>query len=438
MASALVPTLPAYPGTVSALASRRSQARSGAFPAEGEISSFQALSTALAATVGTGNIVGVATAIALGGPGAVFWMWATAILGAATKFSEATLALNYRVKLPTGEYAGGPMYYIRDGMRSHPRWLAWVFAFFTAAAAFGTGNLIQSNSVAQAMQTSFRAPLPASGALIAGLTGAVVLGGIRRIGRVAATVVPVMTLFYAAASLWAIWTSRAAVPGVLAEVIRGAFSPAAATGGFAGATVALALRAGVARGLLSNEAGLGSAPIAHAAAKASHPAEEGMVAMLGAYIDTLIIGTLTAFVILTTGVWRTGATGPELSATAFRIALPGPGDLVVSLGLIFFAFTTIIGWAYYGERAVAYIAGPRAVLPYRVAWTAAAFAGAVGRVRAVWAFSDIMNGLMALPNLIAVIALSGVVARIARNYATGVAAGRQAAAPQTGQGGNEA
>lgn len=409
--SALAPVLPSQPGTVSALAACRAPEK-----AEGDISSFQALSTALAATVGTGNIVGVATAISLGGPGALLWMWLTAILGSATKFSEAVLALSYRRHLPSGTFAGGPMYYIRQAVPRRLAWLGAGFALVTSLAAFGTGNMVQANAIAQGLHTSFRIPLAVTGVALALLTGVVILGGVRRIGRVAATVVPTMTLIYAVAAIWAIWRGRALLPLAITSVFRGAFSPTAARGGFAGATVALTLRAGIARGLLSNEAGLGSSPIAHAAAVASEPVEEGMVAMLATYLDTLFIGTLTALVILTSGVFGSGADGSALSATAFRVALPGAGDLVVSLGLVFFAFTTIIGWAYYGERSIEFLFGERATVPYRVVWTLVVFVGASSRVRAVWAAADIMNALMALPNLLGLLLLSGAVAAAARAY----------------------
>ncbi|MDP2871122.1 MAG: alanine/glycine:cation symporter family protein [Bacillota bacterium] len=414
IASALAPVLHAQPGTVSALAACRAPER-----AEGDISSFQALSTALAATVGTGNIVGVATAISLGGPGAVLWMWVTAVLGSATKFSEAVLALAHRRRLPGGTFAGGPMYYIREAVPARLAWLGGAFALVTSFAAFGTGNMVQANAIAQGLLASFRIPLAATGIALAALTGVVILGGVRRIGRVAATVVPAMTLLYALAAFWAIWRGRALLPPAVASIFRGAFTGTAARGGFAGATVALTLRAGVARGLLSNEAGLGSSPIAHAAAVASEPVEEGMVAMLATYLDTLFIGTLTAMVILTSGVFGTGANGSALSASAFRTALPGAGDLVVTLGLVFFAFTTIIGWAYYGERSVEFLFGERATVPYRILWTLVVFVGASSQVRAVWAAADIMNGLMALPNLLGLLLLSGAVASAARAYEAG-------------------
>lgn len=424
IASALAPVLPAQPGTVSALAGCRAPER-----AQGDISSFQALSTALAATVGTGNIVGVATAITLGGPGALLWMWVTAILGSATKFSEAVLALTYRRRLPGGTHAGGPMYYIREAVPPRLAWLGGGFALVTSLAAFGTGNMVQANAIAQGLLTSFRVPLAATGTALALLTGIVIIGGVRRIGRVAAAVVPAMTIFYALAAFWAIWRGRALLPLAVASIFRGAFSPTAARGGFAGATVTLTLRAGIARGLLSNEAGLGSSPIAHAAAVASEPVEEGMVAMLATYLDTLFIGTLTALVILTSGVFGSGMDGSALSASAFRAALPGAGDLVVSLGLVFFAFTTIIGWAYYGERAVEFLLGERATVPYRILWSLVVFAGAASRVRAVWAAADIMNGLMALPNLLGLLLLSGVVAAAARRYEAGA---RSAPVPVSG------
>jgi AGCS family alanine or glycine:cation symporter len=434
LASALTPTLPAQPGTVSALAERHAGAlaeRHAGALGPGDISSFQALMTALAATVGTGNIVGVATAIALGGPGAVFWMWATAVVGSATKFSEAVLAMTYRHAVPGGGHAGGPMYYIRDGLPRALAWMAAPFALFCAVAAFGIGNLVQANAVSHALETSFGIPLVASGVVAASLVAAVTLGGIRRIGRVAAVVVPSMMVAYLVASAVALWIARAQLPSAFGMIFRHAFSPAAARGGFAGATVALAVRTGVARGLLSNEAGLGSSPIAHAAARSDQPVEQGMVAMLGTFIDTLVVGTATALVILTSGAWAQGLDGARLSAAAFRAALPGPGDLVVSVSLVFFAFTTILGWSYYGERAISYLFGERAVTPYRWAWALAVFVGSVSAVRAVWAAADIMNGLMALPNLLALLLLSGTVARAAQEYRSG----RLRAAAASGGGG---
>jgi len=383
--------------------------RGGQGGEEGEISAFGALTTALAATVGTGNLAGVATAIFLGGPGAVFWMWVTALFGTATKYSEALLAVRFRRRVRGGGFAGGPMYYIREGLGPRWRWLSYAFAGFASAAAFGIGNLVQANSVAQAARASLGAPVAATGAVLAALTAVVLLGGIRRISGLATKLVPFMAAVYVAGATAVILLNLDEVPEAFGLIVRGAFTGTAASGGFLGAGVGTALRMGVARGVFSNEAGLGSAPIAHAAARTDSPARQGTVAMLGTYIDTLFISSLTALVIIVSGAWRSGLTGAALSAHAFRVGLPGPGDFVVTLGLILFAFSTILAWSYYGERSVEYLLGRRALMPYRIAWTAAVAVGAVAELRVVWSIADVMNGLMAIPNLVALLALSGVV-----------------------------
>jgi AGCS family alanine or glycine:cation symporter len=379
----------------------------------GDISPFQALMTSLAATVGTGNIAGVATAVALGGPGAIFWMWCTALVGMATKYAEAVLAVEFRRRDEDGGFSGGPMYYIRHGLGENWAWLGFLFALFGAAAGFGIGNTVQSNSVAHALETSFAIPTWATGAALFVLAGAVVLGGVRRIARVAEMLVPFMALAYLGAGAYVLVTHAADVPAALVTIVRAAFSGEAAVGGFAGAGVWAALRFGVARGVFSNEAGLGSAPIAHAAARTDSPVEQGMIAMLGTFIDTLLLCTVTGLVIVLSGAWQSGATGAELSSTAFAATVPG-GDYVVSLGLAVFAFTTILGWSYYSERCVVYLFGVRAIQPFRILWVLAVPVGALAELDFVWLLADTLNALMALPNLVALLLLSPLVFRLTR------------------------
>lgn len=382
---------------------------------EGDISPFQALTTALAATVGTGNIAGVATAIALGGPGAVFWMWVTALVGMATKYSEAVLAVTYRETDARGEYIGGPMYYIRNGMGRKWAWLAWLFALFATVAAFGIGNTVQANSVADVMQTTFGVPKGWTGITMSVLAFVVIIGGVKRIGQVAEALVPLMAIVYVLGALAVILVNIGEVPGVLAQIVGDAFTGTAATGGFAGAAVWAAVRFGVARGIFSNEAGLGSAPIAHAAARTREPVRQGTIAMLGTFIDTIVVCTMTALVILTSGAWASGETGAALSAAAFGAGFEG-GELIVTFGLVVFAFTTVLGWAYYGERTAVYLLGVRAILPYRLLWVVALYVGATAKLEVVWLVADVMNALMAVPNLIALLALSGVVFAASRAY----------------------
>ncbi|PTW51293.1 AGCS family alanine or glycine:cation symporter [Rhodovulum kholense] len=382
---------------------------------EGEITPFQALTTALSATIGTGNIAGVATAIFLGGPGAVFWMWLTALVGMATKYAEAVLAVHYREVDANGRYVGGPMYYIKNGLGPRFAWLAWIFAFFATIAAFGIGNTVQANSVADAVQSTFGIPHLWTGIALAVVTFVVIVGGVRRIGAVAEWLVPLMAVLYILGALVILAVNYQAVPGALSLIFEDAFTGTAATGGFAGAAVMAAIRFGVARGVFSNEAGLGSAPIAHAAALTDDPVRQGNVAMLGTFIDTILVCSMTALVIITTGVWTSGETGAALSALAFQTGLPG-GELIVSLGLIVFAFTTILGWSYYGERAAEYLFGSKVILPFRLLWVAGVVLGAVANLGVIWIVADIMNALMAIPNLIALIALSGTVFAVSRAY----------------------
>ena len=382
----------------------------------GDITPFQALATALAATVGTGNIAGVATAIHLGGPGAIFWMWMTALVGMATKYSEAVLAVNYRETNSRGEHVGGPMYYISNGLGKQWRWLGVSFAFFATFAAFGIGNTVQSNSVAQVFSESLDVPTWVTGLVLAVAVFLVIIGGVKRLAKITAKLVPFMAIVYVVGALGILLLHAPAIPAAFGLIISDAFTGTAATGGFAGAGVMMAIRFGVARGIFSNEAGLGSAPIAHAAARTGSPVQQGVVAMLGTFIDTIVICTMTALVIIATGVWDTGETGAQLSAMAFNTGLPGPGDFVVSFGLVIFAFSTLLAWSYYGERCAEYLFGERVVMPYRILWVLAVLVGAVANLGVIWLIADIMNALMALPNLIALLLLSPVIFKLTRQY----------------------
>ena len=381
----------------------------------GDISPFAALMTSLSATIGTGNIAGVATAIALGGPGALFWMWMTALVGMATKYAEAVLAVRFREQDSQGNYSGGPMYYIKNGLHKRWHWLGVAFAIFGSLAGFGIANTVQSNSVSDVLRESFSVPPLVSGVVLMLLVGAVILGGIRRIAVVASWLVPFMALGYVAMALIIIVMNITAVPGAIALIVEAAFTPTAATGGFAGATVWAALRFGVARGIFSNEAGLGSAPIAHAAARTDQPVQQGMIAMLGTFIDTLVICTMTGLVIVIMDVWPTGVSGASLTSMAFSSALPG-GEYVVAIGLCLFAFTTMIGWAFYGERCVVFLVGTRGILPFRIAWVLAVPMGTLIELETVWLVADTLNAFMAIPNLIALILLGPLVFSLTREY----------------------
>jgi len=383
---------------------------------DGEIPPFQALMTALAATVGTGNIAGVATAIFLGGPGALFWMWLTALVGMATKYSEAVLAVRFREVDERGVHVGGPMYYIRNGLGKKWAWLGVLFAIFAAIAGFGIGNTVQANSVADVMEATFGLPHWISGVILMVLVGLVLIGGIRRIGQVASALVPLMALSYLVAGLIVLAINYAEIPAAFGLIFEHAFSPIAAEGGFAGAAVWAAIRFGVARGVFSNEAGLGSAPIAHAAAQTKNPINQGMVAMLGTFIDTIIICTITGLVIITSGAWTSGESGAELTSMAFAQALPGVGDYVVAIALAIFAFTTLLGWSFYGERSVEFLFGVKAIVPYRIAWIIAIPLGATVNLGLIWLIADTLNAMMALPNLIALLLLSPVVFRLTKEH----------------------
>lgn len=383
---------------------------------DGDISPFNALMTSLSATIGTGNIAGVATAIFLGGPGALFWMWMTALVGMATKYSEAVLAVHYRETDAKGHHVGGPMYYIKNGLSSRLAWLGTAFAIFGAIAGFGIGNTIQANSVADALQSKFEIEPMITGLIIATLVGLVLLGGIKRIAIVAGKLVPFMAVSYVLAGLIILWLHAEKLPHAFSLIFTYAFTPIAATGGFAGAAVWAAIRFGVARGVFSNEAGLGSAPIAHAAAITDSPVRQGSIAMMGTFIDTIIVCSMTGLVIIVSGAWTSGETGASLSALAFESAIPGIGSYVVTFGLSIFAFTTILGWSIYGERCVEYLFGIKAIIPFRILWVTAVPLGAVAQLDFIWLVADTLNALMALPNLIALLLLSPVVFKLTRDY----------------------
>lgn len=380
---------------------------------EGDISHFAALMTALAATVGIGNIVGVATAISLGGPGAVFWMWMTGLVGMVTKYSEAVLAVKYREK---GEYGmrGGPMYYLANG--AGLPWLGWLFALFTALATFGIGNMTQANSTAKIFEASFHIEPWVTGVVLMVLTALVILGGIRSIGKFTSILVPFMIVGYVGAALTVLALNITEIPHAFGLIFKHAFAPAAATGGFAGATIAAAMRFGVARGVFSNESGLGSAPIAAAAARTHDPVKQALVSMTQTFIDTLVVCTMTALVILTASSWTHGVSAGQLTSASFGETLGSIGEIIVALATALFAFSTLIGWNYYGEKAIEYLLGQRSIRIYRILFIATVIVGAMMNLEFVWNFSDLMNGMMALPNLIGLLLLSRVVKEETNRY----------------------
>lgn len=380
---------------------------------EGEVTAFQAVATALAATVGTGNIAGVATAIALGGPGAIFWMWLAAIVGMTTKFAEVVLAVNYREKTSDGRFVGGPMYYIQNGLKW--KWLAYIFAAFGALASFGIGNMVQSNSVAASLQATFDINPWATGVVLAIITALVIVGGIKRIGAFTEKLVPLMAAIYIIGGIVIIIANASKVPGALALIFGNAFTGHAAVGGFAGATLAQSIRFGVARGVFTNEAGLGSAPIAHAAATTDHPVRQGLWGVFEVFADTIIICSITALTIIVSGLWDSGISGAALTTAAFDAGLPG-GGYIVAIGIALFAYSTIIGWEYYGERCLEYIFGPKSIMPYRILWIPMIVIGAIGGLEELWALADTLNGLMAIPNLIGVLFLSPVVFKLTKEF----------------------
>ena len=391
--------------------------KSRASKEEGDISPFSALMTAMAATVGTGNIAGVAAALFIGGPGAIFWMWMTALVGMATKYGEAVLAVKYREVDDQGCHVGGPMYYIKNGMGEKWKPLAFAFAMFGTIAAFGIGNMVQANAVAGAMESAFEINNQVTGLVLMVLVGLVLFGGIKRIAHTATALVPIMAVLYIAVSLYILIMHADALPGAFATIIESAFTGSAAAGGFAGAGIILAIQFGVARGVFSNEAGMGTAPIAHAAAKTNNPVEQGHIAMLGTFIDTIILCTMTALVIMVTGVWTSGETGSPLTALAFTTGLDSQiGAVVVAIGLAVFAFTTLLGWSYYGEKCAEYIAGTKVITGYRILWVIAVFVGAAlsDYFNTVLILADVLNALMAIPNLIALLVLSPIIIKLSQ------------------------
>ena len=381
---------------------------------DGSVTPFQAVSTALASTVGVGNIAGVATAIGIGGPGALFWLWVSGFFGMCTKYAEIAIALHYREKDSTGTMRGGAMYVLKSlGMP----WLGTVFALLTALAAFGIGNMVQANSVAGALNASFGISPSLTGIVMVLLTAVVILGGIKRIGQFTEYLVPFMAILYLVGGLTIVALHAGDIPRILGQVFDGAFSGTAATGGFAGSTIMMAMRYGIARGLFSNEAGLGSAPMVHAAAVTDHPIRQAMYGIFEVFVDTILICTTTALVILLTGTWDQGLSGAALSAKAFETGLPGTwGSLIVTSGVMLFAYSTLVGWSYYGETGAVYLFGAKAAVPYRIAWLIFIYLGAVGSLHLVWDVADTLNGLMAIPNLIAVLISIPLLLRLQKEF----------------------
>lgn len=380
---------------------------------EGEVSHFQALTTALSATVGIGNIVGIAMAVKMGGPGAVFWLFVMGWVGIATKYSEAVLAVKYRVNDATG-YRGGPMYYLTRGLKAP--WLGLLFAIFTAVACFGIGNMTQANATAKVFQSTFSIDPRWTGIVLAVLTGAVILGGIKSIGKVTSIIVPLKVGLYFLGCLTVIFVHWSRVPQAIHLVLVHAFTPMAAVGGFAGATVAAAIRFGIARGVFANEAGLGSAPIAAAAARTNDPVTQALVSGSQVFIDSCCVCMMTALVVLTSNAWTQGLPADQLTAAAFGEVFGKAGIIFIALATASFAYSTLVGWNYYGESAIVYLFGGKALLPYRLLFCVLVFVGATAKLETVWAFSDVANGLMAIPNLIALFLLSGVVQKETQRY----------------------
>ena len=384
----------------------------------GELSPFKAMMTCMAATIGTGNIVGVATAIMIGGPGAVFWMWVTALVGMATKYSEAVLAVKYREVTPAGDYVGGPMYYIKNGLGANWKWMAFLFAVFGMVASFGIGNMTQCNAITGNLSTAFSIPPVAVAVGLFFIVGIVVLGGVKRIGDVAGVVVPFMAVAYIILGIIIMLLNYDKVAPAFLSIFQYAFAPAPATGGFIGATIMMTMRYGMARGLFSNEAGLGSGPIAHATAITNNPVRQGFLGMIDPFIDTILVCSMTAIIILIAGDWSAVDRGSAavMTSHAFGHALPGIGQYFVAIALVLFAFTTILGWCVYGERCAVYLFGHKALKPFRLVFCLAVPMGSLMELTLAWDLSDLFNGLMALPNLVALLLLSPVVFRMTREY----------------------
>ena len=384
---------------------------------EGDVSSFKALCVALAATIGTGNIVGVATAVKVGGPGAIFWMWMAAFFGMATKYAEGLLAVKYRETDEKGEIAGGPMYYIKNGMGEKYKWLGGLFAFFGVLVAyFGIGTFAQVNSIVDITKMTIGLDPVWTGAILTIFVAAITIGGLQSIAAAASRIVPAMAFIYFLSTIGVLLVFADKVPAAVSMIFESAFTTTAATGGFLGATVMMAMRNGVARGVFSNESGLGSAPIVAAAAKTKWPAEQGLISMTGTFIDTIIICTLTGLTLVVTGVWCGMENGTALTNAAFTSAFPIFGGYMLLIGLVLFAFTTILGWNYYGERCMIYLVGTKGVLPYRLVFILLVASGAFLKLEAIWILADIVNGLMAIPNLIALLFLSGICVRETKKY----------------------
>lgn len=383
------------------------------YAASGDVSQFSALATALAATIGTGNIVGVATAVGIGGPGAVLWTWLTGVFGIATKYSEAVLSVKYRIKKPDGEMAGGPMYVCEYGLKK--KWLGVLFALFASVAAFGIGNMVQANSISVMVNETFGISVYKTGAVLAVLTGVVILGGIKNIAKVCDVLVPFMAGFYILGCIILLIIGHKTVGATIALIFKDAFTGQAAVGGFAGAGVMYAMRFGIARGLFSNESGLGSAPIVAAAAQTRNPVKQALVSATGTFWDTVVVCALTGLVLVNSGGWQEGLKGAALTKRAFE-AIPVVGPIVLTVGLLTFVFSTILGWSYYGERSFEYLFGIKVKIPYRVAWVIFVFLGSVWELDLVWNLADLFNGLMALPNLVTLLLLSGVIAKETKKY----------------------
>lgn len=383
----------------------------------GDVDSFKALCTALAATVGTGNIVGVATAIKAGGPGALFWMWIAAFFGMATKYAEGVLAVKYRTIDANGNIGGGPMYYIEKGLGKSYRPLAIFFAIAgTICACFGSGTFAQVNSIVEITNIGAGIPIIYTAVILTVLVAIITLGGLQSIAKVADKIVPFMAALYVITTVSILFAFRDMLPNAIAMVLHDAFTGTAATGGFLGATMMFAMRNGIARGLFSNESGLGSAPIVAAAAKTKWPAEQGLISMTGTFIDTIIICTMTGLTLIVSGVWAGDLNGAAMTQSAFTMVFPVLGNLLLTIGLVLFAFTTILGWNYYGERCIAYLLGVKAIIPYRLFFIAMVGCGAFLKLEVIWVIADIANGLMALPNLIALLLLTGVIVKETKLY----------------------
>jgi AGCS family alanine or glycine:cation symporter len=380
---------------------------------EGDVHHFGALTTALAATIGTGNIVGVGTAVALGGPGAVLWCWLTGVFGIATKYAEALLSVKYRVRTADGRMLGGPMYALERGLNA--KWAGVLFAVFTSIAAFGIGNMVQANSIAVLSKETFGLSPWITGGVLTVATAVVILGGIRSIARVCEMLVPVMAIGYVLGCLVILGMTYQTVPETLALIGKTAFTGQAAAGGFVGASVMMAARYGIARGLFSNESGLGSAPIVAAAAKTNNPVRQALVASTGTFWDTVVVCAMTGLVLVNSGHWRDGVDGAKLTKAAFE-TIPYIGPAILTFGLLTFVFSTIIGWEYYGERAIEYLFGLKAIMPYRTAWVAAVLLGSLVTIPVVWNFADAANALMAIPNLASLLLLSGVIVKDTKTY----------------------